>query len=90
MCDICLSPYGHDELCPAGSSSSSNTICHQCKSRIERFEKVAVFDDKVFCRECANDLTLDEICFLSSTNDVFELLERFDICEIDQIIDTEW
>lgn len=90
MCDICLSPYGHDECCPADISSYSSAICHGCKSRLERLESVAVFGDMVFCKSCASDLTLDEICYLCNVDDAFELLERFEICEIERIIDTEW
>ncbi|MBQ8162806.1 MAG: hypothetical protein IJZ93_00360 [Clostridia bacterium] len=90
MCDICLSVYGHDENCDVNFSSLTKSTCYSCGASIEKNEKIAIFKEKVFCRDCVNDLSADELCYLCDADDLFDLSEKFELCKTDMIIDTSW
>ncbi len=86
MCDICNSLFGHLSSCPE-SSEGSSTYCLWCENRLNPGEEIVTFPSgSVLCRDCVNDFDLSDLCAYLDVDSVFELIEKYGICEIERII----
>lgn len=85
MCDICNSIFGHASGCPE-HSSNSGIYCFSCENELDSDEIIATFPNGLtFCRECVRDFDLSDLCENLDVDNAFELIEKFELCEVDRI-----
>lgn len=82
MCDVCNSLFGHLSDCPEGSSRGG-AYCYSCENSLDSDETIATFPNGlVFCSECVRGFDMYDLCLYLDVDNAFELIEKFDICEI--------
>lgn len=85
MCDICHALFGHLSDCPDNFYSDSGLYCHACESAIASSETFVIAPSKkVYCSDCINELDISELCEILEVNNTLELIEKFQICDVEQ------
>lgn len=85
MCDVCQSLYGHLKSC-SEMTTENKIACLWCENKLDIGETVITFPNKkTFCKNCVKDFDLSDLLLNSNTQDCFDLVEKFSICEIYEI-----
>ena len=85
MCDICNSLFGHLPSCPE-QSSKSGTYCFWCENKLEADTVIVTLPSGlIVCKECINDFDLSDLLTYLDVDSIFELIEKYDICETETL-----
>ncbi|MBQ2810253.1 MAG: hypothetical protein IJF11_05100 [Clostridia bacterium] len=85
MCDICNSLFGHLSSCPE-SSGSGHTYCLWCENKLSEGDTIITFPNgSILCKECLGDFDISDLCMYLDVDNVFELIEKFELCDIERL-----
>ena len=86
MCDICQALFGHLSDCPSNYHSRNGLYCHSCERALCSGETVITAPSgKLYCADCINELDISELCDVLEVNNALELIEKFQICDTEQL-----
>lgn len=85
MCEFCNSLFGHLSSCP-DYSPGTRVYCISCENELDEGEVIVTFPNGVrYCESCVKELDQYELFDLLGVEDAFELVERFELCELRRI-----